>query len=202
MADERRVDCSAIVVDQSSAYKFTPIRPGNIKYATLSLWGPNYKLYKAFIPITQLFGSSSSVGSYIFSRILTSLLNRILALPVIGYFVDFALLIPSSLCDLAPASTHNFCDVLGVALKTEKLKSGHKAPFLSLQAFSPGFCNNFSLSISLTAEKASKWSSGPPSIFERRRLPTHFLNLLAVCWDLPNRKLSLNSQDARYSRYT
>ena len=133
-AAERRFGWSVRLSAHSSAEEFMPILPDHVKYETQSIRYPTETRYVAFLPLTQIFGASDSVINYnVFSRILPSLLNRILALPVIEYFDDLALLSPSSLCDLVSPTVYGFCGAFGVSIKREREReiseSGRKVTF-------------------------------------------------------------------------
>ena len=87
---DRRCSWSFGKVDHKAAYKALPIRPEDSRYAVIALWGPKRLIWCGRRTRTQLFGSTAAVLHYNgISRIIASLLSRLLVIPTLGYFEDF-----------------------------------------------------------------------------------------------------------------
>ena len=140
-------------VDHESAYKNLPIRPTDSQFCFITLFDPIRECWCAFEPKTQIFGSIASVLHYnVFSRILSSIINRVLFIPILGYVDDYGAPIPTSLGEAALQTIQDFCSILGVDLKKIKCFAGHINSFLGLLGAFPDPDNDMSLSISLTPE--------------------------------------------------
>ena len=145
-------------VDHASAYKNLPIRPSDRPYANVVVKNPNDAKWYAFAPTTQLFGSTASVLHYnVFSRLLVTIINRVFAIPTIGYYDDYGFYVPAELGDEALTLIKRICHLLGVTLKEEKCYIGPTNTFLGLSGIFPDRLNNFSLTVALTPEKSLKW---------------------------------------------
>ena len=146
-------------VDHQSAYKALPIRPADINYAVLALWNPLESAWYGSKTRTQLFGSTAAVLHYnCFSRVIASLVCRILAIPMVGYFDDFGFFTRSADEDETMSLVNEFLSLLGVELKVAKSVIGNSNVFLGLSAFFPRPSNGMSLVISLPREKARRWA--------------------------------------------
>ena len=146
-------------VDHKSAYKALPLRAEDSNYAVIALWNPLAKAWYGSKSRTQLFGSTAAVLHYnCFSRIIASLLCRILAIPTVGYFDDFGFFTRTANENETMAFLLEFLSLLGVELKTEKSAIGNSNVFLGLTAFFPRPSNGMSLVISLPREKAHHWA--------------------------------------------
>ena len=101
-------------IDHESAYKNLPIRPSDSRFCNIVLWSEVEGCWFAFEPKTQIFGSIASVLHYnVFSRLLASLINRILGILILGYVDDFGSPIPASLGIRALKCLNDFCEILG-----------------------------------------------------------------------------------------
>ena len=146
-------------VDRKSAYKALPIRPLDAKYAAITLWGPTRKVWCGFRTRTQLFGSTAAVLHYnALSRIIASLLCRILAIPTLGYYDDFGFFAHTSDETETMAAIVECLTLFGFTLKTAKSVIGSSNTFLGLTAFFPQPANQMSLAISLPRDKAHRWA--------------------------------------------
>ena len=84
-------------------------------------------------PKDLMFGSTASVLRYTcFSRIIAFLYNRLLGLPMVGYIDDFGEICPPNQTDGALSNFAQFCDRIGIALKTTKSLAPNMITFLCL----------------------------------------------------------------------
>ena len=147
-------------VDHKSAYKALPILPRDSRYAVIALWNPDEKRWCAFWPRTQLFGSIAAVLHYnCFSRVIATLICRLLLIPTIGYFDDFGFFARTSDEALTLAHINELVTLIGLELKVEKSVIGTHNIFLGLSAYFPSPNNGMSLVISLPRDKAHRWAS-------------------------------------------
>ena len=143
--------------DESDAYKKQPLLASDSLLAVTTLMGPDGRWY-GLVPRSQIFGSTASVIHYnTFSRLLASLICRLLGLPCIGYFDDYAFLVPRTLQDLALTTFKEFCAILGVILKDSKCSVGPINTFLGLRGDFPSRRSGMKLTISLDQEKSFRW---------------------------------------------
>ena len=172
------VDWSLGKGDESDAYKKQPLSPADSLLAVTTLMGPDGKWY-GFVPRSQIFGSTASVIHYnTFSRLLASLICRIMGLPCIGYFDDYAFLIPRSLQDVALKSFKEFCSLLGVLLKDSKCSVGPVNTFLGLRGVMPSLRSGMKLAISLDQEKSERWIGILKEVMKSRRIDHSSLDKL------------------------
>ena len=83
--------------DHEAAYKHQPDFPPHSGLAAIALRSPGDKQLYGFTPRTHLFGSIATVlHNDVFSRLLVTLICNILGIPTVGYFSDFAPLVPSA----------------------------------------------------------------------------------------------------------
>ena len=147
-------------IDHKDAYKALPLRPSDAKYAIIALRNPDDKSWYGFRSNTLLFGSTAAVLHYnCVSRIIASLACRILLLPTVGYFDDFGFLTADEDSSEAFRAFKEFFLLLGFELKVEKSFIGNWNSFLGMDAIFPSPVNGMTLSISLSEEKAIKWSN-------------------------------------------
>lgn len=119
------VDWDFAVSDQFAAYKCAPILPDRIKYCDIAIWDPYLNKYRAFKPLTQLFGATAAVLNYnVSSGIIASLATRISAIPAIGYFDYFGPIAPSRVSKLALRIFDEFCEILGLKMKSDNSRCG------------------------------------------------------------------------------
>ena len=146
--------------DHEAAYKQLPIDPADMKNAIVALRGPVSLRWYGFVSRTLVFGSTTDVLHYnALSRIITSLTNRCLGIPLVGYFDDFAALIRKHLGQKALGSFTRFFALLGIQLKPGKSEVGSSITFLGLLGHFPSRGNGHCLSISLPPEKRRRWSA-------------------------------------------
>ena len=158
-------------IDHRAAYKALPLRPSHIPYAVIALWNPQKREWFAFRPRTQLFGSIAAVLNYnCLSRLIASLACRILLIPTIGYFDDFGFFVSANDADSAMNAFNEFFDIIGFELKREKSAIGQVNTFLGLTAHFPNPSNDMKLSLTLSPDKAEKWSDSIIQIIEERQI--------------------------------
>ena len=143
--------------DESDAYKKQPLANDDALLAVVTLMGPDGKWY-GFIHRSQIFGSTASVIHYnTFSRLFSSLICRILGLPCLGYFGDFAFLAPQLIQDKALATFREFAQLVGTFLKDKKCSIGPSNTFLGLRGTMPSRSNGMKLTISIDEDKSIRW---------------------------------------------
>ena len=142
--------------DHEAACKQLPLRPEHTKLAFVALRGPIASRWMAFPPKALLFGAISAALHYnCFSRLLDVLPNRILGIPLIGYFDDFWPLAPANVGRHALRTIERFCNSSAITLKKTKTDRGRRIIFLGLQGDCPSPDNKMLLSIDLPEEKAT-----------------------------------------------
>ena len=168
---------SLIKADHEAAYKQLPLDPSEAGLAAVTLLNPTSNSWCAFLPRTLIFGSTSAVLHYnCLSRIVASLCCRILGIPRLGYFDDFGMIIYSSLERATLQAFVGLNEVFGIRVKLAKCASGNSLTFLGIMGHFPSPFNSFSMSASLPADKALKWSAlirsflSPPAIIWRKDL--------------------------------
>ena len=143
--------------DESDAYKKQPLAPSDALLAVTTLMGPDGRWY-GFIPRSQIFGSTASVVHYnTFSRLLASLICRLLGLPCIGYFDDYAFMAPKPIQTLALNTFKDFSSIIGTILQDRKCSIDSTNTFLGLKGVMPSKKSGMKLSISLDREKSERW---------------------------------------------
>lgn len=124
------------------------------------MWGPTRLRLVAFKPLTQLFGDTASVHNYgILSRIISTLSNRISALPVLGYIGDFGFIAPSSAGQVALQTFEKFRSILRLVTRAGKSRVGNTVAFLGLEGTYPSPMNDHQLSKALSSDKTERRSS-------------------------------------------
>ena len=143
--------------DESDAYKKQPLSPSDALLAVTTLMGPDGRWY-GFIPRSQIFGSTASVVHYnTFSRLLASLICRLMGLPCIGYFDDYAFMVPKPIQDLALITFKDFSSIMGTILHDRKCSIDSTNTFLGLRGVMPSKASGMKLSISLDKDKSDRW---------------------------------------------
>ena len=166
-------------VDHRAAYKFLPIREDDSRFAVIALWNPDTEDWFGFRPRTQLFGATASVLHYnCFSRLLTTLLVRLLRLPLFGYFDDFGFFTSKAEASATLLMVLRLCELLRIPLKQEKSEIGQFVTFLGLAGYFPCPANGMSLRISLAPAKAAKWADSILNFLRQRFLPHSALEAL------------------------
>ena len=113
-----------------------------------------------FRPKDLLLGATSAVLFYNCSpRLLAVLFSSIFGIPLIGKFGDFRGLAPGNVGRRALRTFARVCRTLGNELKTTKTDRRQKITSLRLRGALPSPANNMLLSITLTEEKATTWST-------------------------------------------
>ena len=111
--------------DHEAAYKQLPIDPADQKTAIVALRHPKSGKWFGFITRTLVFGSVAAVLHYnILSRIWTSICCRLLGIPIVGYFDDFAALVKAGLAEEALRVFSRFLRPPGVRPQTWEIVSG------------------------------------------------------------------------------
>ena len=119
--------------DHEAAYKQIPIDPADQKNAIVALRHPVSQLWYGFVTRTLIFGSIAAVLHYnVISRILVALTDRVLGIPLVGYFGDFAAMIRAVFGEDALRAFAEFCRLLGFQLKPVKSSVGNSPVFLGL----------------------------------------------------------------------
>ena len=114
---------------------------GDARYAIIALWAPAEKIWVGFRSRTQLFGSIAAVLRYnCLSRIIASLICRILLIPTLGYFDDFGFFVHTPDEAEAMRDLTEFLAIIGMELKTDKSVIGSSDIFLGLAAYFPATC--------------------------------------------------------------
>ena len=146
-------------VDHMESYKFLPIREGDSRFAAIALWNPDTEDWFGFRPRAQLFGAIDSVLQYnCFSRLLATLLVRILRIPLFGYFDDFRFFTPQMGASIPLQQVVHFCEILRIPLKREEPAVFQFITFLGTAGHFPCPANGMSLRISLSPAKAARWA--------------------------------------------
>ena len=158
-------------VDHRAAYKFLPLRPSDAQYAVIALWNPDDENWYGCRPRTQLFGSTASVLHYnCFSRLLTTLLTRLLMIPLLGYFDDFGFYAPLEYAVETLDRVARFCHILRIPLKEEKSAAGPIMTFLGLTGPFPSPDNDMTSSVRLDNAKDQRWARDIGTILVRRSI--------------------------------
>ena len=145
--------------DHGAAYKQIPLDEGNSNLAVVDLRSPTNGRWYGFVIITLLFGAVAAVIHYnVFSRIISELMCRTFGTPMIGYFEDFGSMLPAGIPKKGVRTFTRRCRLLGVGLKLKKSEVGVRIAFLGLMGSLPNARNGMKLIVSLTEEKASRWS--------------------------------------------
>ena len=102
-----------------------------------------------FVSRTLVLGAAAAVLRYnVFSRLLTSLVNRMFGIPPICFFDDFAALISRLLGSKAIQVCSFFCFLLGIQLGTNKSDVGGRITFLGLRGRFHSEKNGYTIHIS------------------------------------------------------
>ena len=127
--------------DHADAYKQLPLKAEDEQAAVVTLQSPEDGKWYGFIPKTQLFGSTAAVLHYnCLSRVIASLACRILKLPCVGYYDDFAIIAPRLIINKALEAFTMLDDLLLILLKKNKSESGRILEFLGITIhFAVGF---------------------------------------------------------------
>ena len=164
-------DWALIKADHEAAYKQLPLRPDDQARAIIALRCPVTGKWFGFVSRTLVFGATAAVLHYnVFSRLITALANRLLGIPLICFFDDFAALVPRLLSNKALAVFSRFCEIMGITLKPGKSEVGPKITFLGLLGWFPTAENNYTLHISLPEEKRQAWSALLADFISKRSL--------------------------------
>ena len=144
--------------DRESAYKHHPPQTERADLAAVSLPLPADGRIYGCAPLTQIFGSGESVGHYnMFSRIMVTITNKVLGIPV-WYVGDFAYLSPLSIGPAAMQAFHQMADIVGVRMKKAKCSLGQTNTFLGVDGSMPETANNILLPARLPDGKSAKWA--------------------------------------------
>ena len=164
--------------DESDAYKKQPLRSSDAILAVTTLMGPDGRWY-GFVPRSQIFGSTASVVHYnSFSRLLASLICRLLKLPCIGYFDDYAFLAPTPIQELALSTFKEFSSLVGTLLHAKKCSIEPVNTFLGLRGSMPCRRSGMKLEISLDQEKSERWTELISQIIKAQSIDHDLLDKL------------------------
>ena len=96
--------------DREAAYKQLPLDVNDQRHTILALRHPPTGRWFGFVARTLIFGSIDAVLRYnVFSRLIASLDNRCLGLPLVAYFDDFAAIIRACLGEDSLRVFTEFC---------------------------------------------------------------------------------------------
>ena len=125
--------------DHEAALKQLPLKDDHAKYAVVAVLCPETGQPRYFRSKTLMFGATSSVVHYnAVSRAVASLAARVLGIPIIGYFDDFAGAVQRG---LEQEALQLFCwlnRALGFLIKDSKCDSGEEIEFLGIQLSADG----------------------------------------------------------------
>ena len=145
--------------DHEAAYKQLPLDWDQAKLAVVALRSPEDGRWYGFFSRTLLFGAVAAVIHYnVFSRIISELVCRIFGIPMVSYFDDFGAMLPKQLAQQGLQTFTRWCELLGIQLKKKKSETGEKITFLGLLGTFPDPTRKQKLRVTLTPEKADKWS--------------------------------------------
>ena len=146
--------------DRKAAYRQIPIDPADQNTDIIALKRPVVSRWYGFVTSALIFGSVADVLHYNFlSRLLVTMVNRYIGIPLFGYFADFSGIIRKTLGQSDWGAFTPFCSLLGFQLKDEKSAVGPSIAFLGRVGQFPCADNERELSITTPEEKRSKWSS-------------------------------------------
>ena len=164
-------DWALFKADHEAAYKQLPLRPQDQAYAITALKHPTNGRRFGFVSRTLVFGDTAAVLHYnVFSRLITALVNRMLGIPPICFFDDFAAMIHRMHSQKAMTALSRFCELLGVTLKTGKSEVGTRVAFLGLHGWFPTAENTYTLHISLLGDKRKGCASLLAEYITRRSI--------------------------------
>ena len=165
--------------DHEAAYKQLPLNWEHSSLAVIALRSPKDNRWYGFMSRTLMFGAIAAVIHYnVFSRLLAELTCKIFGIPIVSYFDDFGALLPSPLAKRGLEVFTAFCSHLGITLKKTKSEVGPKITYLGLLGAFPTRGNGGRLTVSLTPEKAKKWSENIGRILKEQRISAHELEKL------------------------
>lgn len=153
--------------------------PDDQATAITSLKHPGEDRWYGFATRTLIFWSVAAVMRHnVLSRLLVSLANRYLGIPMAGYFYDFAEIIRSTLWKDALDAFARFFPLMGFHPKKKKSEAGQSMAFVDLLGSSPCSSNGGRLLISRTEEKRAIWPSLLPSYLTEGRISHRCLGKL------------------------
>ena len=156
------------------------------------------EVWCGFPPREKLFGPIDAVLHYnCVSRIIATLIYRLLLIPTIGYFDEFRFFARTADAGLTLAQITEIITLMVFDLKTEKSPIGENNVFLGLTAYSPQPRNLMSSVISPPRDKAHRWAQ---LIFQLSLRSTYHMPLSsrsAVVYRSPKRQFSADSVDPR-----
>ena len=166
-------------VVRNAAYKFLPIREEDSRFAVIALWNPDSEDWPGFRTRTQVPGATAAVLHYnCFSRMVTTLLLRVLRLPTRGYFDDFWFFTAAATADITLRRFTRACEIFGITLKITKSEVWNIITLLGLQGTFPSRNNDMSLAIRLSPLKAMKWDDNIPQTLKDRVLSRNGIEAL------------------------
>ena len=110
-------------LDLKSAYKQIYLNKADKQNAVLTVLDPNEDEVRFFISNVLPFGATGSVMAFNrIARALRDLMRKLLKLPVVNYFDDFAHIDLDEMVDRSQAVMERFLDILGWQIATEPTK--------------------------------------------------------------------------------
>ena len=162
--------------DHEDAYKQLPIAPDDQQTAIVALRNPTSGNWFGFATRTLVFGSVADVLRYnVLSRIWAALCVRLLGIPLVGHFDDFAALARAGLAEEAIRVFPRFCELLGFVLKPGKSSVGNSTVFLGLLGTFPSSANGHNLHIALAKGDGESGHISWTPISRRAGFPTAVL---------------------------
>ena len=156
LISDSRYDWSLGKGDESGACKKQPLRPSDALLAVTTLMRPDDKWY-GFVSRSQISRSTASVVHYnALSRLLATLICRLIGLPCIGYFDDYAFLVPRPIQVISLITFREFISIIGTLLNDKKCSIGPPNTFLGIRGTMPRKASGVKLSISLDREKSER----------------------------------------------
>ena len=149
LLSQGKFELGMLKADREAAYKQLPINPADLPCAVIVRRRPTSGLRFGFPTRTLIFGDVAAVLHYnVFSRLITTVVNRVFGIPTVFYFDDFAALVWLGLVKPALELFSRFCLLPGIGLKPGKSAAGVSVPFLGLPGSFPSPANGFKLKIS------------------------------------------------------
>ena len=137
--------------DHADAYNQLPLKKEEELTAVVTLQSPEYNKWYGFMPKTQLFDSTAAALHYkCLSRVIAPLARRVLKLPCVGYYDDFAIVTPRILIDKALEAFTKLNDLLLIILKKRESETERALEFLGIAVHFAIFYNETIASLQLS----------------------------------------------------
>ena len=129
-------------------------------YGGRGTFPPHSRKWFGFVSRTQMFGSVAAALRYnAMSGICAEIASRLLGIPLVNYFDDFAALLRAGLADRARLMFSRFRETLGFQLKPRNSLCGGSITFLGFLGTFPSPSTDGHLLVSLPEGKRAKWPS-------------------------------------------